>query len=142
MVKSIPLLWLNRSVDWFCSSLHLGRLRRGLAFQPKKETRAKSFCELTACQKTMLSRNGVKKVSAVLSKSKHTASHVQESVCDRFVNWFILICKGLKAKLEVKIPELQDQWKQAKVLSDKVIHKVTVDQVCSLFSSLLLLLNC
>jgi hypothetical protein len=28
------------------------------------------------------------------------------------------------------------------VLSDKVIHKVTVDQVCSLFSSLLLLLNC
>jgi len=35
---------------------------------------------------------------------------------------------GLKERLEVKIPELQNQWKLAKALSDKVIHKVTVDQ--------------
>jgi hypothetical protein len=40
----------------------------------------------------------------------------------------------LKARLEVKIPQLQAQWKEAKVISDKVIHKVTVDQVIAVDS--------
>lgn len=60
----------------------------------------------------MLSQRNYKNVSAVLSRSASTQ----------------VVDSGLKARLQVKIPELQEQWKQAKVLNDKIIHKVTVDQ--------------